>query len=61
VSPLTPTSLSILDTFIVDINKIFTIENAKESEAFGIKLEDEGVSESTTLEQLYKLGAGAAT
>jgi hypothetical protein len=61
VSPLTPTSLSILDTFIVDINKIFTVENAKESEAFGIKLEDEGVSESNTLEQLYKLGAGAAT
>jgi anti-sigma-K factor RskA len=61
MSPLTPTSLGILDTFIVDTNKIFTIENANESEAFGITLEDEGGSESPTLEQLYTLGAVAAT
>jgi len=61
MSPLTPTSLGILDTFIADTNKIFTIENANESEAFGITLEDEGGSESPTLEQLYTLGAVAAT
>jgi anti-sigma-K factor RskA len=61
MSPLTPTSLGILDTFIADTNKIFNIENANESEAFGITLEDEGGSESPTLEQLYTLGAVTAT
>jgi len=61
MSPLTPTSLGTIDTFMADTNKIFTIENANESEAFGITLEDEGGSDSPTLEQLYTLGAIVAS
>lgn len=61
LSPLTPTSLGTLDTFIADTNKIFTIDNANESEAFGITLEPAGGSASPNLEQLYTLGAVAAT
>lgn len=61
MSPLTPTSLGTIDTFTADTNKIFTIENTNESEAFGITLENEGGVESPTLEQLYTLGAVAAT
>ncbi len=57
LSPLTPTSLGTLDSFTADNNKIFTITNANESEAFGITLEPEGGSLSPTLEQLYTLGA----
>ena len=57
MSPLTPTSLGTIDTFMADANKIFNIENANESEAFGITLEDEGGSDFPTLEQLYTLGA----
>lgn len=60
LSPLTPTSLGTIDTFTADNNKIFTINNANESEAFGITLEPEGGSESPTLEQLYTLGAVAS-
>jgi anti-sigma-K factor RskA len=61
LSPLTPTSLGTIDTFTADNNKIFTINNANESEAFGITLEPEGGSESPNLEQLYTLGAVNAT
>ena len=57
LSPLTPTSLGTLDSFTADANKIFTINNANESEAFGITLEPAGGSISPTLEQLYTLGA----
>lgn len=57
LSPLTPTSLGTLDSFTADTNKIFTITNANESEAFGITLEPAGGSISPTLEQLYTLGA----
>lgn len=57
LDPLTPTSLGTLDTFTADTNKIFTISNANESEAFGITLEPAGGSKSPTLEQLYTLGA----
>ncbi len=57
LSPLTPTSLGTLDSFTADANKIFTITNANESEAFGITLEPAGGSTSPTLEQLYTLGA----
>ncbi|WP_439127340.1 anti-sigma factor [Polaribacter sp.] len=60
LSPLTPTSLGTIDTFTADANKIFTIENANDSEAFGITLEPEGGSDSPTLEQLYTLGAVTA-
>ncbi|WP_439131247.1 anti-sigma factor [Polaribacter sp.] len=57
LSPLTPTSLGTLDSFTADANKIFTITNANESEAFGITLEPAGGSNTPTLEQLYTLGA----
>ncbi|QXP69859.1 anti-sigma factor [Polaribacter sp. R2A056_3_33] len=60
LSPLTPTSLGTIDTFMADTNKIFTIENANESEAFGITLEPAGGSASPNLEQLYTLGAVAS-
>lgn len=57
LDPLTPTSLGTLDSFTADTNKIFTITNANQSEAFGITLEPAGGSISPTLEQLYTLGA----
>ncbi|MCM8570730.1 anti-sigma factor [Gramella jeungdoensis] len=60
LEPLTPTSIGLLDEFTSDDNKIFTLENANESEAFGITLEPEGGSESPTMDQLYVLGAVAA-
>ena len=57
LNPLTPTSLGTIDNFITDSNKIFTINNPNESQAFGITLEPAGGSKSPTLEQLYTLGA----
>ena len=60
LDPLTPTSLGILDTFTADANKIFTITNANQSQAFGITLEPAGGSISPNLEQLYTLGAVAS-
>ncbi|MCB7479986.1 anti-sigma factor [Christiangramia sediminis] len=60
LEPLTPTSIGLLADFTVDENKIFALENANESEAFGITLEPEGGSESPTMDQLYVLGAVAA-
>lgn len=59
LSPLTPTSLGTIDTFTASTNKIFTIENANKSEAFGITLEPTGGSKQPTLDQLYTLGAVA--
>ena len=56
LNPLTPTSLGTIDNFKDDDNKIFSLENANESQAFGITLEPAGGSESPTLEQLYTLG-----
>ena len=56
LNPLTPTSLGTIDDFATDDNKIFTIANTNESEAFGITLEPEGGSESPTMDQLYTLG-----
>ncbi len=56
LNPLTPTSLGIIDDFINDSNKIFEIENANKSEAFGITLEPTGGSATPTMEQLYTLG-----
>ncbi len=61
LNPLTPTSLGIIDDFNTDDNKIFTIANANESQAFGITLEPAGGSESPTMEQLYTLGVVAST
>lgn len=60
LSPLTPTSIGLLDDFLADDNKIFTLTNPNESEAFGITLEPEGGSETPTMEQLYTLGAIAS-
>ncbi|MHA7943775.1 anti-sigma factor [Formosa sp. 3Alg 14/1] len=60
LNPLTPTSLGTLDDFVSDTNKIFTIENANASEAFGITLEPAGGSDAPTLEQLYALGTVAS-
>ena len=56
LNPLTPTSLGTIEDFNTDENKIFSIANANESEAFGITLEPEGGSTSPTMEQLYTLG-----
>lgn len=60
LDPLTPTSLGTIDDFTTDDNKIFTIENANASEAFGITLEPAGGSVTPTLEQLYTLGTVAS-
>ncbi|SDR65424.1 anti-sigma factor [Christiangramia echinicola] len=60
LEPLTPTSIGLLDEFNMDDNKIFALENANESQAFGITLEPEGGSDSPTMDQLYVLGAVAA-
>lgn len=57
LSPLTPTSLGILDEFGTEASKVFVLANPNESEAFGITLEPAGGSESPTLTQLYTLGA----
>lgn len=56
LNPLTPTSLGTIDDFKTDNNKIFRLENANESQAFGITLEPAGGSASPTMEQLYTLG-----
>lgn len=61
LSPLTPTSLGTLDSFISDDNKIFSLPNRNESEAFGITLEPEGGSEIPTMDKLYTLGAVASS
>jgi anti-sigma-K factor RskA len=61
LNPLTPTSLGTIDDFNTDDNKIFEIQNANQSQAFGITLEPAGGSESPTMEQLYTLGVVAAT
>lgn len=60
LDPLTPTSIGLLDEYEIDDNKIFLLENANQSEAFGITLEPEGGSESPTMDQLYVLGAVSA-
>ncbi|WP_313790803.1 anti-sigma factor [Flagellimonas sediminis] len=57
LDPLTPTSIGLLDDFSIESDRLFVLENANDSEAFGITLEPEGGSASPTLEQLYTLGA----
>ncbi|MEP2239255.1 MAG: anti-sigma factor [Maribacter sp.] len=61
LSPLTPTSMGLLEDFATDENKVFALNNPNESEAFGITLEPAGGSESPTLEQLYTLGVVSAS
>lgn len=56
LSPLTPTSIGVLDNFTADNTKVFKVDNAEDAEAFGITLEPAGGSVSPTLEQLYTLG-----
>ncbi|WCO00714.1 anti-sigma factor [Psychroserpens ponticola] len=56
LNPLTPKSLGTITDFNTDENKIFTIANANESEAFGITLEPTGGSPTPTMEQLHTLG-----
>lgn len=61
LSPLTPTSMGLLEDFATDDNKVFALNNPNDSEAFGITLEPAGGSESPTLEQLYTLGVVSAS
>ena len=61
LDPLTPTSMGLLEDFTEDENKIFTLDNPNQTEAFGITLEPAGGSESPNLEQLYTLGAVASS
>jgi len=56
LNPLTPKSIGLLENFKGNANRIFTVENTDEAEAFGITLEPAGGSASPTLEQLYTLG-----
>lgn len=60
MQPLTPTSIGLLKDFGKDENKVFSLENANESEAFGITLEPEGGSKTPTMDQLYVLGTVAS-
>ncbi|HEA22290.1 hypothetical protein LCGC14_0933300 [marine sediment metagenome] len=57
LDPLTPTSVGLLEDFDADENKVFTLNNPNESEAFAISLEPAGGSEGPTMEQIYTLGA----
>lgn len=61
LSPLTPTSMGLLENFTEDENKVFALNNPNNSEAFGITLEPAGGSETPTLEKLYALGAVASS
>lgn len=56
LSPLTPTSIGLLEDFDVNEQKLFAVNNANEAEAFGITLEPAGGSLTPTMEQLYTLG-----
>ena len=56
IGPLTPTRMSLLEDFATDDNKVFTLNNLNQSEAFSIKLESAGSSEGLNLERLYTLG-----
>lgn len=56
LTPLTPTSIGLLDDFQANGSRVFAVENATGAEAFGITLEPAGGSKSPTLEQLYTLG-----
>ncbi|SHG21009.1 Anti-sigma-K factor rskA [Flavobacterium micromati] len=56
LNPLTPTSIGLLEKYDSNEQKLFTVNNAEEAEAFGITLEPAGGSVSPTMEQLYTLG-----
>ena len=56
LDPLTPTSMGLLENFEQDENKVFSLENPNNSQAFGVTLEPAGGSETPTMTQLYTLG-----
>ena len=56
LSPLTPTSIGLLDNFVANNQRIFAVDSTGDAEAFGITLEPAGGSLSPTMEQLYTLG-----
>jgi anti-sigma-K factor RskA len=56
LSPLTPTSIGLLEDFDANDQKLFAVNNANEAEAFAITLEAKGGSLTPTMEQLYTLG-----
>jgi anti-sigma-K factor RskA len=56
LNPLTPTSIGLLEKYDSNEQKLFSVNNAEEAEAFGITLEPTGGSLSPTMEQLYALG-----
>jgi anti-sigma-K factor RskA len=56
LSPLTPTSIGLLEEFDANDQKLFAVNNANEAEAFAITLEPKGGSLTPTMEQLYTLG-----
>ena len=56
LSPLTPTSIGLLENFTGNEQKLFAVNNTRGAEGFGITLEPAGGSVSPTMEQLYTLG-----
>lgn len=56
LSPLTPTSIGLLQDFNDNELKLFVVNNTNETEAFGITLEPTGGSLTPTMKQLYALG-----
>jgi len=56
LSPLTPTSIGLLDNFDSNEQKLFAVNDTRGAEGFGITLEPAGGSISPTMEQLYTLG-----
>ena len=56
LSPLTPTSIGLLENFDSNDQKLFAVNNAEQAEAFGITLEPAGGSLTPTMEKLYALG-----
>lgn len=56
LTPLTPTSIGLLENFDANSQKMFAVNNIGEAEAFGITLEPAGGSLTPTMEQLYTLG-----
>ncbi|MCW2120043.1 anti-sigma factor [Flavobacterium sp. 7A] len=56
LTPLTPTSIGLLDNFVANNQRIFAVDGTADAEAFGITLEPAGGSLTPTMEQLYTLG-----
>ena len=56
MSPLTPTSIGLLNNFKDENSRIFAVSASADAEGFGITLEPAGGSKSPTMEKLYTLG-----